>query len=62
MADRENGGTGILEKTLTAATSPDASASGTRSVRVIGLTAAFSRARASTSEMMEVNGRTAIPY
>src|SRR4029077_4342116 len=55
-ADRANGGTSIVETIGAAATRPAAAESGTRSRRAIGRTAASSRRRASSSEMVDVNG------
>src|SRR5580704_142542 len=57
MADRANGGTSIAEMTSAAATRPAASSRRARSVRAIGRTAASSRRRASSSEIVEENGR-----
>src|SRR5258707_7870723 len=58
MAARANGGTSIGDETSAAATRPAARWSGTRSVRSIGRTAAASRRRASSREIVDVNGRT----
>src|SRR3954465_7967387 len=58
MADRANGGTSIGETRSWPATRQAAAASGTRSVRAIGITAASRRRRASSKEIVEVNGRT----
>src|SRR3954469_18959224 len=58
MADRENGGTSMCEVISSAATRPPASSSRTRSVRVIGRTAASRRRRASSSEIVATKGRT----
>src|SRR5262249_25341391 len=57
MAERENGGTSIGETTSNEATRPAAASSGTRSVRSIGRTAASRRLLASSSEIVDANGR-----
>jgi hypothetical protein len=56
IADRANGGTSSWDATSEAATRPAASASPTRSIREIGRTLASSRRRASSSEIVDVNG------
>ena len=56
IADRANAGTSMDEETSTAAMRPAAASSVTRSVRPIGRTADASRRRASSNEMVEVNG------
>ena len=58
MAERANGGTSIGEGTSAATTRPAAPAMPTCSVRAIGRTAASSRRRASSSEIVDVKGRT----
>src|SRR5437764_10174361 len=57
IADRANGGTSTGEVTAAALNRPDASASGTRSVRAIGRTFAARRRRASSREIVDVNER-----
>src|SRR5437763_7925666 len=57
IADRANGGTSSGDVTSAAATRPAAAPSRTRSVREIGRTLASSRGRASSREIVEVNGR-----
>src|SRR5436305_331323 len=57
IADRANGGTSIGDRTSVAATRPPASSRRTRSVRAIGRRFAARRRRASSSGIVEVNGR-----
>src|SRR5581483_666160 len=57
IAERANGGTSIAENTSDATTRPPASISATRCVRSIGRTFACRRRRASSSEIVEANGR-----
>src|SRR5262245_45753495 len=57
MAARAKGGTSALEVIDSASTRPLARSSGTRSTRVIGAIARSMIARASSSEMVPLNGR-----
>src|SRR5439155_16943841 len=61
IAERAKGGTSMGDATAPAATRPAASPIGARSIREIGTTASASRWRASSSEMVEVNGRITSP-
>src|SRR5262245_44461543 len=57
MAERANGGTSTVDVMSAAATRPAALPRSTRSVRSMGRSAASSRRLASSSEIVEVNGR-----
>jgi len=60
IADRAKGGTSIGDATSLAATRPAASSRRTRSVRSIGRMFASRRLRASSSEIVDVNGRISV--
>ena len=57
MAARAKGGTSALDVTVSASTRPLASSSDTRSTRAIGSIARAMIARASSSEIVSLNGR-----
>src|SRR2546425_10644717 len=60
IAARANGGTSYADVTSRTLTRPVASPSGRRSVREIGATASFKMRRASSSGIVEVNGRITV--